>query len=127
MSEQGNADITGLPESDGAYSGQGVVYFRCPGSKYAIADLTEAIRRAPNSSARAAAYFFRGYTYREIGSFDRAISDFTQAISVEPTMIQAYVRRAIIYEVNGETTKSQADIAKAKELGWRDVPAAKLP
>ena len=64
------------------------------------------------------AYSNRGIAYGALGNFNKAVSDTTKAIELNPNFANAYYIRGIIYQELGETAKAQADFAKAKELGY---------
>ena len=52
-------------------------------------------------------------------AFDKAIADYTEAIRLDPNYVKAYHLRGLIYRMKGEQAKAEADLARAKELGYR--------
>ena len=81
----------------------------------AISEFTEAISLDPDNSI---SYFERGYTYLYgKKDYDRAIADYTEAIRINPNYALAYFNRGLTYQNEGDTTKADADFAKAEKLG----------
>jgi len=48
---------------------------------------------------------------------DKAISDFTEAIRLNPNYAKTYYNRGVSYDEKGEQEKADADFGKAQELG----------
>ena len=69
----------------------------------------------------AAGYINRGHLYLEKGERDRAIEDFSKAISLNPNDPRAYADRAKAYAAKGEIKKTADDLRKLKER-WPDYP-----
>jgi len=63
----------------------------------------------------------RGHLYLEKGERDRAIEDFSKAISLNPNDPRAYADRAKAYAAKGEIKKTADDLRKLKER-WPDYP-----
>ena len=61
--------------------------------------------------------------YRFKGDSDLAISDYTQAIAINPRNSIAYFNRGNIFEAKGERDRAIADFSKAIELAARDADA----
>ena len=57
-----------------------------------------------------------GAAYGNKGEYDRAISDFTEAIRLDPKLASAYYNRGIAYENKGEHDKAIADYTEAIRL-----------
>lgn len=53
--------------------------------------------------------------YHEKGDLDRAISDFNQAIIIDPNHEWAYYNRGITYATKGENANAIADFKKVLE------------
>jgi tetratricopeptide (TPR) repeat protein len=66
---------------------------------------------APNSAASALP------AISQTVDFDRAISDYTEAIRLNPSLIEAYTNRAMLYTATGRTSRAEADMTEAKRLG----------
>jgi tetratricopeptide (TPR) repeat protein len=79
----------------------------------AIAACDNWIRQEPKN---AIAYWDRGDAYQSVGDFDRAISDFTQAIELDPKYALAYDRRGQAYYGKHEYDRAMADFEKEIKL-----------
>jgi len=53
------------------------------------------------------------------GDYDKAIADYNKAIEIDPKYAQAYYNYGFAYNKLGEFSKADADIKKAKELGFK--------
>lgn len=83
--------------------------------KDAIKDYTSAIKLNP---AFAEAFRNRGDAYYAQADYKDAIEDFSSAIKLNPHYAEAYYDRGDAYALDGEVAKSQADLKKAKQLGF---------
>ena len=54
-------------------------------------------RAIVENSNFAAAYYYRGMTYRNLGDLTQAINDYSTAITVEPDYPVAFFARGVIY------------------------------
>jgi tetratricopeptide (TPR) repeat protein len=68
------------------------------------------------TETRAWALYQRGLYYQFTHQYDKAIADFTDAISKKRLFEDAYAARADAHEVSGDHTSAAADYAKAAEL-----------
>ena len=66
--------------------------------------------------ASAEAYINRGSDWYEKGEYDKAISDFNEAIRLNPKDADAYDNRGVAWGKKGDKVKAEADFKKAKEL-----------
>jgi tetratricopeptide (TPR) repeat protein len=82
----------------------------------AISEYTQAIMFQPDS---AEAFFGRGVAYNRRRGYRQAISDLTRAIRLQPDYAAAYHHRGTAYGYVGEDSKSNADMRKARKLGYR--------
>ena len=69
------------------------------------------------------AYYLRGKCYEHKGDIDRAISDFSIAIKIDPRYLLAYYTRAVEYQKRQEFDGAIADYAKIIELDPRQSHA----
>ncbi len=87
----------------------------------AIADYTESIRLDVGRVQAACDYFGRAIVYDKRGDADRAISDYSLAILMDPQSVQAYRCRAIAYAKRGQAEMAIADMTKAIRLDTGDA------
>ena len=89
----------------------------------AVNDYTEAIRLGAAGVYLEGAYFGRALSYASDFYYDKAIEDFTEVIRLNPRMPGAYHERGMAYKEVGEGQKAEADLKRAKELGYGQWPA----
>ena len=53
------------------------------------------------------------------GEFEQAIADFNEVIRINPDDAETYYCRSIAYRETGDESKSEADLSKAEELGYK--------
>src|SRR5258708_6164349 len=58
-------------------------------------------------------YSNRGFAYRKKGELDRAIADYSQAISLDPKAAQYYYNRGVTYRSKGDVDRAIADYNQA--------------
>lgn len=63
-------------------------------------------------------YINRGVAYANLKNYEQAISDYNEAILLNPSLATAYKNRGFVYEEMGEIEKAEKDFAKARELGF---------
>ncbi len=63
-----------------------------------------------------AIHLFKGTSYANKGQFDQAISDYTNAIEINPKYAEAYYARGIVYYDQGEYDQAISDFTKAIEI-----------
>ncbi len=69
------------------------------------------------------AYIDRGVAHARIYKYDQAISDFTEALKINPRFALAYYSRATIYEKIGKFDQAISDLTKAVEINPRFAEA----
>ena len=67
-------------------------------------------------------YYNRGNAYEKKGQYDKAISDFTTAIEINPRHADAYYSRGVVYYYKKEYEKALDDFYKAQKLGLNVPP-----
>ena len=73
----------------------------------------DVVMKSPHKSRP---YSYRGAAYSNNGEFNKAISDFTRGIELDPKMVEAYNDRGEIYAKQGKFTQAIADYNKAIEV-----------
>ena len=68
-------------------------------------------------------HFKRGIVHLEKGEHDRAISDYTKAIEINPRFAMAYGNRGNAYSNKGRYDQAFSDFSKALEINPRDAEA----
>jgi tetratricopeptide (TPR) repeat protein len=76
----------------------------------------EQIKENPGKSLD---YYDRGELFTKQGEFDKAIADFTSAITLTPSFVAGYLRRAEIYAVQGQFKEAIADYSSALHINPR--------
>ena len=51
-------------------------------------------------------------------NYDKAIADCTEAIRLDPALLEAYFLRGLSYGKNGDKAKAKDDFAQAEKLGY---------
>lgn len=104
--------------ADGStYSTRAYAYLKTRQFDQAIGDFTEAIRRSHRESTYA--YNGRGNAYHYKGDNDRAIADYTRAISLNPLYAYAYNDRGEAYREKGDLIRALADFTEAIRVNPR--------
>ncbi|MGD0899573.1 MAG: tetratricopeptide repeat protein [Thermoguttaceae bacterium] len=73
----------------------------------------------PLAGTDATSYYNRGIIYVHTSEWDKAISDFNDAIRLDPKSGMAYYGRGFAYYKKGDQAKADEDFATAKELGYK--------
>jgi len=58
----------------------------------------------------------RGQKYLANRNLEKALTDCSEVIRIDPNHLSAYILRARIYEERGEDAKAEADLEKARQL-----------
>jgi len=65
------------------------------------------------SPKKARPYISRGNAYHQQGNFIQAVSDYTQAIAINPNYAEAYYNRGIVYDKQGNFIQAISDYTRA--------------
>jgi tetratricopeptide (TPR) repeat protein len=103
------------PNDAVAYSMRGAAWREKRDYDRAIKDGDQAIRLQPDS---AVGYHLRGVAWYDKQDYDRAMKDFDEAIRLNPNNAKAYVWRGRTKRDAGDTKGAEADLARARQLGW---------
>jgi tetratricopeptide (TPR) repeat protein len=102
---------------------------QCSGGEGPILDVviggcSAVIQRGQETSTRLAiAFNNRGVAYRLKGEYDRALTDYDEAIRLNPNSANAHNNRGIIYRIKGDYDRAIGDYDEAILLE-NDFPAA---
>jgi tetratricopeptide (TPR) repeat protein len=89
-------------------------YARCKDWKDSITIWSDVIEKFPSKIPTA--YYNRGLAYSNLGQWDKAIADYSNAIGINPKYTDAYSNRGIAYKNLGQWDKAIADYSRAIEM-----------
>ncbi|MFH1458461.1 MAG: tetratricopeptide repeat protein [Candidatus Omnitrophota bacterium] len=92
-----------------------LTYTRTKVWKDSVSLWTDALK----NHASALAYNMRGVGYKNKGELDRAISDFSAAIKINPRDVQPYINRSLVYIKKGNLDQALFDSQKALRINPR--------
>src|SRR5271165_3503486 len=75
-----------------------------------------------NDTAEADDHYRRGVTFDDNGNSADAVTEFTEAIRLNPNFAAAYYRRSSAYRKLGQKDKAEADLATARQLDGHREP-----
>lgn len=91
---------------------------QCFGSDDDVAACTRVIEAGGiESKILAHAYYMRGLHFQMESDLDRAISDYSKSIELDPRYPSSYYMRGHALEASGDLERAKADHSKARELG----------
>ena len=79
-----------------------------------LGDLSDAIKLAPRNAYR---YYNRGNLYAQRGDYNRAISDYSQALTLNEDLAEAWYNRGLAKIFAKHVDEGVEDLSKAGELG----------
>jgi tetratricopeptide (TPR) repeat protein len=109
----------GEDEKAVAYRYRGEMRMYAGAVQKATADFTESLRIKENAPAFADRGWVK-FTQRDLAA---AISDYSNAIRISPTLIALYIERGHIYLVNGELDEAIRDLTEAIRLNPKSASA----
>ena len=113
-----NKAIQLMPEFHTAYIGRAIAYRAAQRYQLALNDIETARRlRGPGMPV----FYHMGWTFYEMGQFDRAIEAFSSGLRFQPDYAAAYYKRGQSYEAKGDLQHARQDFKKAYEL-WPNDP-----
>ena len=80
-----------------------------------LREYDKAIRRNPG---RALVFYNRGTAFLDLGQYQLAVNDYSEAIRVYPRDTEVYAARAFCYALMDEDAKAQQDVEAAVNLGF---------
>ena len=80
-----------------------------------ITEYDETIRRDPMNRL---AYYHRGTAYLDLGQYQPALNDYSEAIRVSQGDSEVYAARAFCYALLGRNGEAEQDVERAAELGF---------
>lgn len=101
------------PKFVDAYMTRAVLYLLDNKGALAIADYTRVIELKPDGTS----YYVRGNSYLEIGEYQKAVTDLTRSIKLDPTYFWSYKQRAKAYRMLKRFRLAEADELKASKIG----------
>jgi len=105
-----------------AYADRGLIQYRLKQHDECIQDCTKALSLASpdDKDLMGACLERRAHAYLEKGKdfADQAIADYTDSFEYLPGIGHNYYMRAAAYRLKGGTKKSDADLIRAKKLGY---------
>lgn len=87
----------------------------------AIADLGILISLANDGNERSGLYQWRGWLYWKVNEKEKALTDLTESIRLNPKNARSYAYRGAINSTLGKTSRTRNDFAKACELGDQEA------
>jgi tetratricopeptide (TPR) repeat protein len=92
-------------------------YAGCGKTSEAIRDMTTYLQlRTLKAKQRLGAYVYRSALYSKSREYDKAISDLSSALAIEPDRTMVLRERAKLYDLVGKTALAEADRAKSKQI-----------
>lgn len=104
------------PKNPGAYQGRALLYARRREYDRAFDEYAKAISVGVGTAVLSESYANRGFLNLEVGNFSRALSDFSEAIRINPKYAAGYRGRGRTYAFMGDPERANADYQKAMQF-----------
>lgn len=104
------------PDYTRAYRGLGTIYRALGDLEQVEAAYTRGLEREIDSENKVILYTNRGQVYADNGDLELALSDFNEALRLDPTYARGYASRCKTYRLKGELDMALADCNKALEV-----------
>lgn len=91
--------------------------FRAEGSYQKSLDEIEKHNVCDKSEVRMSYFYHKGWTYYEMGEYERAVEAFTYGLETDPNYFYAYWRRGLAHEAAGDIESAQKDYRKGYDVG----------
>jgi tetratricopeptide (TPR) repeat protein len=112
------------PDNIDIYYNRGLTYLKAENYQAAIADFTEVIRRHKldrsfaytNEGLLLMTYVSRGNAYHQLGSYQKALEDYGQALIIDLKFSQAYYNRGLTHLELGNKQEALEDLETAAQL-----------
>jgi tetratricopeptide (TPR) repeat protein len=102
-----------VPKNPKYYANRGDAWRRAGNLERALQDQDRAIELYAGGPGIALGLVLRGETLRYMGDYDRALSDFNQAIRAEPNYAPAYTGRGLTFERLGDVERAKSEFRMA--------------
>lgn len=70
------------------------------------------------SEVRMSYFYHKGWTFHEMGEYQKAINAFTRGLETQPDYIYAYWRRGLAYEALGDMDQAEKNYRKAYDRAF---------
>lgn len=105
------------PKYAAPYYYRGMIKYEKYELNEALEDFTKAISLEPDCRK----LIGRGSTYRQLGQFDKAMEDFTEAEKYDKESPELHYQRGVTLVSMGEKMAAKEDLQKAAEVGMEDA------
>jgi len=102
----------GAEDPAAVHLARGLVFAQQKDYARAFADYDQALALHPDHIG----YFRRGRAGYDVGEYDRAVGDFSQAVTCSPKYAEGYLHRGLAYEAQGLYREALADYGQALTL-----------
>ncbi|CAN7365952.1 caspase family protein [Bradyrhizobium sp. LjRoot220] len=104
------------PKNAKYYANRGEAWRRTGNLARALQDQDRAIELYAGGPGVALGLTLRGETLRYMGEYDRALSDFNQAVRIEPDFAPAFTGRGLTFERTGDIERAKSEFRAALSI-----------